>query len=172
MLTTTYALLTLSIEQNKERGFIASIQQYLQANAGRAQPLNPAYIMARFEELTRFAEARYQRKLEACLMPAVRLASREAAPVLAELESLSKLGKKMRRALSKCLQRAVRHEVAQVKLLYRTLDLYCQNLLARLAKEEQELLPLAQRVISSEGWFAIGSNFLAHDESRRKGRRA
>lgn len=171
MLTATYALLTLSMEQKKERGFIARIQQYLQAHAARPGAANAAFLTASLEELTRFAEARHQRKLEACLMPALRQATHDAGPLLADLESLSKLGGKMRRALGKCLQRAFRHDVAQVKLLYRTLDLYCQNLLARLAKEEHELLPLARRVISSEGWFAIGSSFLAHDDARGKARR-
>lgn len=163
MLTATYALMNLSLEQKKERGFIASLQQYLRTNAGMPQHANRAFLMARLDELTRFAEARHQRKLDVCLAPALRSASNDAAPLLADMESLSKLGSKMRSALRKCLKRAFRSDVAQLKLLYRTLDLYCQNLLARLAKEEKELLPLAQRVVSSDGWFAIGSSLLSHD---------
>jgi len=58
----------------------------------------------------------------------------------------------------------MRRSATQGKFLCRTIDLYCQNLLKRLDKEEQELLPLAQKVISSEEWFEIGSKFLAQDD--------
>jgi hypothetical protein len=34
----------------------------------------------------------------------------------------------------------------------------------RLEKEEQELLPLAQRVIASEDWFEIGSMFRLQEQ--------
>jgi len=37
----------------------------------------------------------------------------------------------------------------------------------RLAKEEEELLPLAQRVISSEEWFAIAAQFLSLDAENK-----
>jgi hemerythrin-like domain-containing protein len=163
MLIATYALLTLAVEQKKERSFISRIQQYLQTNAGKPQEIDPACIESQLDELTRFAESRHQRKVEGCLMPAVREATREAGPLLADLESLSRVGSDMLRSVRQCLHRAFRHGVAHITLLCRTMDLYCQNLLERLAKEEQELLPLAQRVISNEVWFAIGTMFLSHD---------
>ncbi len=163
MLIATYALLTLSVEQKKERSFISRIQQYLHTNAEKPQEIDPARIEAQLDELTQFAESRHQLKVEGCLMPAVRKATREAGALLADLESLSRIGNDMLRSVRKCLGRAFSHGEAQIKHLCQTMDLYCQNLLERLAKEEQELLPLAQRVISSEGWFAIGTTFLSHD---------
>lgn len=164
MLIAIYALSTLSIEQKKERSFILRIQQYLKTHAGMPHAIDPVCIESQLDELARFAESRHQRKVEACLMPAVRKATREAGPLLADLASLSRTGSAMLRSVRKCLRRAFRHGGVQIRLLSRSIDLYCQNLLERLAKEEQELLPLAQRVISSEEWFAIGSMFLSHDE--------
>ena len=163
MLIATYALLTLSIEQKKERGFILRIQQYLQRYSGAPQQIDPACIESQLDELTQFAERRHQGKVEGYLMPAVRRATAEAGRLLADLETLSRAGSAMLRSVRKCLRRAQRHGVAKIELLCRTMDLYCQNLLERLAKEEQELLPLAQRVMSSEDWFAIGTKFLSHD---------
>lgn len=165
MLTATYVLLTLSIEQKKERHFISRLLQYVQSKARKPQEIDPLYIQAQLEELSHFAEARHQRKLEACLMPAVRNAGCDCGTVLSELESLSRLGSAMLQAVRKCLRRAMRRSATQGKFLCRTVDLYCQNLLKRLDKEEQELLPLAQRVISSDEWFEIGSMFLAQDDS-------
>jgi hemerythrin-like domain-containing protein len=164
MLTATYVLLTLSIEQKKERHFISRLLQYVQSRARKPQEIDPAYIASQLEELTRFAEARHQRKLDACLMPAVRNASRgEAAPVLNDLEALSRLGHAMLRAVRKCLQRAMRRGAMHGQFLCRTVDLYCHNLLTRLDKEEKELLPLAQKVLPSDEWFEIGSQFLAQE---------
>lgn len=163
MLTATYVLLTLSIEQKKERHFIARLLQYVQSRARKPSEIDPVFIESQLEELTRFAEARHQHKLEACLMPAVRNAGGECGAVLSELEALARLGRAIQTTVRKCLRRAMRRGATRSKLLCRTVDLYCQNLLKRLDKEEQELLPLAQKLISSEEWFEIGSMFLAED---------
>jgi hemerythrin-like domain-containing protein len=164
MLTATYVLLTLSIEQKKERHFISRLLQYVQSIARRPQEIDPVFIESQLKQLTSFAEARHQRKVEACLMPAVRAAEPACAPLLNDLENLSQHGSAMLNAVYRCLRRAMRRSASQGKFLCKTVDLYCQNLLKRLDKEEQELLPLAQKVISSEEWFEIGSKFLAQDD--------
>ncbi|WP_373990360.1 hypothetical protein [Duganella sp. BuS-21] len=164
MLTATYVLLTLSIEQKKERHFISRLLHYVQSIARRPQEIDPVFIESQLKELTSFAEARHQRKVEACLMPAVRAAEPNCAPLMNDLESLSKRGSAMLKAVYRCLHRAMRRSASQGRFLCKTIDLYCNNLLKRLDKEEQELLPLAQRVISSDEWFEIGSKFLAQDD--------
>lgn len=164
MLTATYVLLTLSIEQKKERHFISRLLQHVQSIARRPQEIDPVFIESQLKELTSFAEARHQRKVEACLMPAVRAADSNCTALMNDLETLSRLGSAMLNAVHKCLRRAMRRSASQGKFLCRTIDLYCQNLLTRLDKEEQELLPLAQKVISSDEWFEIGSQFLAQED--------
>jgi hemerythrin-like domain-containing protein len=164
MLTATYVLLTLSIEQKKERHFIARMLHYVQNIARRPQDIDPLQIQSQLQELITFAETRHQRKVEACLLPALRAANAHSAALVKDLENLSHIGHAMLRAVHKCLRRAMRRSATQGKFLCRTIDLYCQNLLSRLDKEEQELLPLAQKVISSEEWFEIGSQFLEQEE--------
>jgi len=164
MLTATYVLLTLSIEQKKERHFISRLLQHVQSIARRPQEIDPVFIESQLKELTSFAEARHQRKVEACLMPALRAADSNCTALMNDLETLSRLGSAMLNAVHKCLRRAMRRSASQGKFLCRTIDLYCQNLLKRLDKEEQELLPLAQKVISSDEWFEIGTQFLAQED--------
>ncbi len=172
MLTATYALMTLSVEQKKERNFISRFRHYLQVNAHAPLEMDPARLASQLDELTRFAEMRHQRKVEGCLMPAVRQATHDAGPLLADLETLNRIGRHTLGSARRRLRIAFSDGATNVKMLCFTLDRYCQNLLERLAKEEQELLPLAQRVISSEQWFAIGTMFLSFDavtnERRRK----
>src|SRR4051794_12138018 len=99
MLTATYALLTLSVEQKKERSFISRIQHYLRMNAAKPEDIDPACLQSQLDELTSFAESRHQHKVDACLIPAVRKATDEAAPLLADLETLSRSGSKMLRTV-------------------------------------------------------------------------
>jgi hemerythrin-like domain-containing protein len=169
MLTGTYALLTLSVEQKKERNFISRILHYLQINAGKPQDIDPACLQSQLHELTQFAESRHKRKVERCVIPAVRKATDEAGSLLEDLEALSRIGSSMLRFVRRSLRRAA-ISLAQIERLCRTMQRYCLNLLERLAKEEEHLLPLAQRVISHEEWFQIGTKFMS-DDARHEWRR-
>ncbi|HEV7813913.1 MAG TPA: hypothetical protein VGP06_02280 [Janthinobacterium sp.] len=171
MLTATYALLTLTVEQKKERNFITRLLQHVRAVSNKPQAIDAALIASQVYELTQFAEVRHQRKVETCLMPALRHACVDAAPMLADMQSLSSLGGAMLCSVRKRLRR-VASGVRQVKHLCRALDQYCQNLLARLEMEERQLLPLAQRVMSNEAWFKLGSMFLDHEAKRNEDKRS
>lgn len=166
MLTATYALLTLSVEQKKERNVISRLLQYVQSMAHRPQSVDADYIAVQVDELIQIAEARHQRKVESVLMPALRRASAEAAPLLADMQSLSSLGGAMLCSVRKRLRRVAPQGRRQVRHLCRAVDQYCHNLLARLEMEERQLLPMAQRLVSSDAWFNIGAMFMAHDGER------
>ncbi len=170
MLTATYALLTLSVEQKKERNFISSILHYLHINAANPHHIDPACLQSQLHELTQFAESRHKRKVERCVIPAVRKATDEATPLLEDLEALSRIGSSMLRFVRRSLRRALVSGFEHIEHLCRTMQRYCLNLLERLAKEEEHLLPLAQRVISHEEWFCIGTRFMS-DDARHEWRR-
>lgn len=166
MLTATYALLTLSVEQKKERNVISRLLQYVQTVAHKPHAVDADYLATQVDELIRIAEARHQRKVEGVLMPALRRASAEAAPLLADMQSLSTLGGAMLCSVRKRLRRVTPRGTHQLRNLCRAVDQYCHNLLARLEMEERHLLPMAQRLVSSEAWFNIGAMFMAHDGDR------
>jgi hypothetical protein len=72
------------------------------------------------------------------LLPAIKAADANSAALVKDLETLSRIGRAMLNAVNKCLRRAMRRSASHGKFLCRTIDLYCQNLLTRLDKEEQE----------------------------------
>jgi hypothetical protein len=171
MLIATYALSTFSVEQKKERSFIGRIQHTLHAHAGKLQEIDPLRLESDLDQLSRFSESRHQRRVADCLMPAVRRATRDAQPLLGDLETLHGDLETLRdtgSALLLHLRRSLRPAFVNgsIKQLCSSMERYCQNLLQRLAKEEQELLPLARRVMSSADWFAVGSTLLSHDARR------
>lgn len=172
MLLATYALLTLSIEQKEERRLIARIRSYVAKYNKRPNEIDPGILASELNKLGALAEAHHKEKLEDCLIPAVREASTEAAPLLDHLASLRRTGRAMLRLMQRSLRRAARNGQHQVENVVGNVESYCLNLLERLAKEENELLPLARRVIHGQGWFAIGAAFLAqnarHEERRRQ----
>lgn len=165
MLLATYALLTLTIEQKCER---TSIQELLHVLAQPSNPdqFNGAAVSARSEELILFAESRHQARLENTLFPALREVSGEAALALRALENLGRAGLEMLPRLRAALRPAAGFGQRQIARACRTVQAYCRNLLARLACEEELLLPLAQRVLPSDAWFRVGAEFLLQDAER------
>jgi hemerythrin-like domain-containing protein len=168
MLLATYALLTLLIEQKEERRFIARIQNYLARFAGRPNDIDASFLESQLDKLAVLAESRHKRKLDNCVIPAVRKATDDAAPLLEVLEKLNRSGMAILRDMRESLRLATVNGTQQIAQLFSALDDYCKNLLERLAREENELLPLAQRVIPGETWFTIGTTFMAQDADRNE----
>lgn len=165
MLLATYALLTLTIEQKCERLLIEALQHGLAPPLNVAQ-VNCAALSARSEALILLAESRHQLRLENTLFPALREASGEAALALSALEKLGCAGRKMLPRLRAVLRPAASASPHRIKRACRTVQAYCHNVLERLACEEALLLPLAQRLLSSDVWFTVGTEFLRQDAER------
>lgn len=138
MLLATYAIATLTIEQKCERSAIRRLQEPIE-RARASQQFDFSALAIQSERLIRLAESLHWRRLENCLIPALREASSDALIPLP--------GAGQRHIASAC----------------GTINSYCQNLLARLAFEEQQLLPLAQRLLATDAWFKVGTAFLLQD---------
>ena len=161
MLTTTYALISLSVEQKRAHKLLSTVQELTQNSSADRQRPDPVILESVVSQLARLDESCHRRKVEVYLIPALQHATKEADSLLAELESLSAAGLRILESVREWVRKAFDQGVTEVKELYWSIEQYCNNLLQRLAKEEDELLPLAQRVISSEEWFAIGAQFLS-----------
>lgn len=167
MLTTTYSLLSLSVEQKSVHKLLSSIQQLAQDSWPDKRCIDPPILESVISQLTKLDEFFRQRKLEIYVIPAIRKATQEADSLLIELESLSAIGLAI---LESVRQQGSNQSVTEVKTLHSSIELYCNHLFRRLSKEKDELWPLAQRVISSGEWFSIGIQFLSIDtESKRTG---
>ena len=161
MLTATYALISLSVEQKRAHNLLSTVQQLFQNSSADRQRIDPTILESVVSQFTKLDESCHRRKVEVYVIPAIQKATKEADSLLAELESLSAIGLRILRSVRERVRQAFDQGVIEVKELYSSIELYCTNLLQRLTKEEEELLPLAERVISSEEWFAIGAQFLS-----------
>jgi hemerythrin-like domain-containing protein len=165
MLLTTYALSTLLVEQQRERTSIALLEQYL-ARPAEARQFDCAAVARRSEELISLAESRHHARLEHSLFPALRIASAEAATSVGTMENLRRAGIAMLPRMRFVLRPSAEPGQRQLAGARRMVRAYCQNLRERLACEEDVLLPLAQRILPSEAWFKVGSEFLQQDARR------
>ena len=79
MLTATYTLVALSVEQTKVRVSLQSLHKFLQSNLLHRSSLSRGQVECVCDTLKRLYEAYHWRKLDKFLIPAVRRASTSAA---------------------------------------------------------------------------------------------
>lgn len=169
MLTATYSIVTISTEQNKTRRLLHRLQQHIQNAWNGLKNIDLASIESAFNNLTQFDKYCHRRKVEVHLIPAIRRITGEADSLLAELEALSASGRNILRSLREQLGKAFEEGIIRVNEVCDSMELYCNKLQKRLAKEEDELFPLARRLLSIEEWFAIAEKFLS-DDAKARGR--
>jgi hypothetical protein len=169
MLTTTYSLIALSVEQKNARGSLSALQQYIKSSAGNLNDSDPVALESAVDKLSQFDQYCHERKVEVYVIPAIRKATREADSLLVELEQLNLMSVNILRSVRDGLRQACEQGAVKIEELCSSMERYCSNLYQRLVKEE-ELCKIAQRVISIDEWFAIAANFLSYDADigRRK----
>jgi hypothetical protein len=166
MLTATYSLVTLSVEQKNARCGLSALQQFISNSARNTAQPDAAVLETAINKLSEFDQYCHSRKVEMYVIPAIRKATREADPLLAELELLSFRGLCILGSLREGVRSAVGQGREKIEELCASMELYCASLYQRLVKEE-ELFHIAQRVISMDEWFSIASDFLSEDAARR-----
>lgn len=162
MLTATYAILNLSVEQEHARSLISKIQQFCRHCSAGLKDINLRDLKSVANQLTQFDESGHRRKVEQHVIPAIRDATREAAPLLDELASLNAQDESLLTSLKALLSLSSDQWMQKLKELNCLMKLYCQILLKKLEKEDA-LFALAQRLVPSEVWFRIGTQFLSLD---------
>lgn len=162
MLLAIYALATLALEQKCERDSISHLQVLL-ARAATSRQCDRTELAHQFEKLIELAEVRHWPRLQHCLIPLLRAICAESEAIADSLESLQRAGAESLLQLRATLRQ--QSDPGQVSGRCLPLGEYCDNLLQRLACEEQ-LIPLAQRVFCSEEWFRVGREFLRQDASQ------
>ena len=161
MLVATYALVTLSVEQKCERNSIQAVMQALAKSWDPAE-FDPAELIVALEKLVTIAESTHWRRLEFCLIPAIREASGGSGYGMRAIETLGRDGKEMLPLIRRGLRCPAEFTSSQT---CGWLQEYCQNLLARLACEEDQIVPLAQRLLDTEAWLRVGLGFLHQDSA-------
>ena len=175
MLTATYTLVSLSVEQASIRVSLLSFQQYMHAQLRQQRQFSLAHLDYAGDWLNRLYQFGYWRKIDQYLVPAIRQATPHADGLLAELNrlnhaALDSVNLVQRRAMA-AVDSSEQQLEQQMEQLGAAIDSFCTALMARLEMEERELFALARRVIAGEAWFAIAYQFLAHDARVAENRR-
>lgn len=169
MLTATYTLATLLVEQNKTRLGLFALQKCIEHNTSYPQTFGASTLETVLDSLDWFHAHCRQRKVEIELVPAIRKSTKEADALLAELESLSLTGSSVLESIRNQWKPAIQQQIGKTQELYDAMKIYCDILLKKLEKEEQELFPMAARVISVDEWFTIADKLLHGNNSRDAG---
>ncbi|WP_156398162.1 hemerythrin domain-containing protein [Duganella sp. Root336D2] len=171
MLTATYTLVALSVEQANVRLSLLSFQKYVQSTLLRQQRLTLSQLEYACETLERLYQACHWRKIELYLIPALQDATEQANQLLDELSRLNQSALSVIRRLQADLDSAVEYSEQQVTEICQSIETFCTVLLQRLEKEEKELFAIARATIGGEAWFDIANKFLAHDAQVVEARR-
>lgn len=164
MLTYTYSLVTLLVEQKKARKLLTQIRDEFQKCLRDKHYSNLHCFEAAVDKLVRFDASHHRRNVELYVIPAVQEATHEADMLLTELEALSNMSARVLEQVCERMQYLCEHEKNEIRELCGAMECYCENLLERLEREEKELFPIAQRAISYDGWFRLASQFISHSE--------
>lgn len=172
MLTATYSLVSLSVEQASVRVSLLSFQKYMQLQLRHQQQLSLVQLQFAGEWLSHFYQNGYWRKIDQYLIPAVRQAAPQADRLLAELNSLNLAALDSVNMVQQRVLTSLGSAMQQPAALSAAIDSFCAALMARLEKEERELFALARQVVAGDAWFAIAHQLLAQDAQARENRRA
>jgi hemerythrin-like domain-containing protein len=168
MLTSTYTLVALSVEQTNVRAALQSLARELHAMQDDDGTLAPSQAARLCAELRQVVDDCHWRKLDKFLVPALRRVTSAADGLLHDLEQISRIATESLAAAEACVdagargvdrdsfQKAVEHCIAALR--------------CRLEREEHELFPLARCLVHGEAWFAIANQMLAHDAVARERR--
>jgi hemerythrin-like domain-containing protein len=161
MLTSTYTLVALSVEQTTVRAALQSLLDELRALPGDFSTLAAGRAAQLCTALRQAYDNCHWRKLDKFLVPALRRSTAAADGLLAELERLSGQAAAAMGAAESCVGAADRPVPR---------DIFCDAveccvaaLRRRLEREEHELFPLARAAVGGDAWFAIANQMLAHD---------
>lgn len=161
MLTATYSLVAIAAEQDKARSKLRKLQQYIHSAWKGIQEIDFGFLETAFNKLMQFDKYCRNRKIEMYLIPALRTANREAQQLIAELEALSATSVSILRSIGEQLTSSFSAGCIRIGEICQAMQVYCYKVSARLEKEEQELLPMARRLFSTEEWFAIAAQLLS-----------
>ena len=161
MLTSTYTLVALSVEQTTVRAALQSLLDDLGALPGDFSTLAAGRAAQLCAALRQAYDTCHWRKLDKFLVPALRRSTAAGDALLAELERLSGQAAAALGVAEACVGAADR-PVSR--------DGFCDAvercvaaLRRRLEREEHELFPLARAAVGGDAWFAIANQMLAHD---------
>ena len=164
MLTATYTLVALSVEQSSVRLSLLSFQKYVRSTLMQQNSITLSQLEYACENLNSLYQACHWRKTEMYLIPALRETSERADALLDELNHLNQAALAAIRTLQERIGIIADVRDFRVEQVCDSIETCCTALLKRLEKEEQELFAMARGLIGGETWFAIANQLMMHDK--------
>lgn len=163
MLTATYTLVSLSVEQASARVSLQSLQKLIHNSLQRLPALSAGQVEYACDAMRHIYDTCHWRKIDQFLIPAIRGVTSGADELLLELAALNDAAADAMGALAERFCGKAVDTPEQVSAFCDAMDEFCSVLLVRLEREEAELFPLARAAISGEAWFAIANQMLVHE---------
>ncbi len=170
MLTSTYTLVALSVEQTTVRSALQALARELHALPDEDGTLAPGQAAQLCAELRQVVDDCHARKLDKFLVPALRRSSAAADGLLHDLEQIGHSAGGALAAAEACVDAGARG--VERDRFVAAVERCIAALRCRLEREEHELFPLARSLVRGEAWFAIANQMLAHDAVAREHRGA
>jgi hemerythrin-like domain-containing protein len=172
MLTATYTLVALSVEQATVRMNLQSFQKYVRTTLMQQNSITLAQLESACATLNQIYQACHWRKIDMYLIPAIRQATERADHLLDELAHLNQAALDAVRQLQAQYGALADGRDEKIGNICASIETCCAALLLRLEKEEQELFAVARRVIGGEVWFEIANKLMLHDKEEAESRRS
>jgi hemerythrin-like domain-containing protein len=164
MLTATYTLVALSVEQSSVRLSLLSFQKYVRSTLMQQNSITLSQLEYACENLNSLYQACHWRKTEMYLIPALRETTERADKLLDELNHLNQAALAAIRSLQERIGIIADVRDFRVEQVCDSIETCCTALLQRLEKEEQELFAMARGLIGGETWFSIANQLMMHDK--------
>jgi len=171
MLTATYTLVALSVEQASLRLNLLAFQKYIHGTLRQQNSMTLGQLEYACDGLNRLYEACHWRKIDIYLIPALRQLTGQADRLLDELNHLNQGALAILRQLQAHGDGMADQGEEAVTRLGVGVDAFCAALLQRLDREEAELFAIARRALGGDVWLTLASQFWRHDaevEERRR----
>lgn len=162
MLTATYTLVALSVEQVSLCNSLQSLQKVVHTHFAEQGVLTECRVEFACDALSGVLRAPHWAKVDQHLFPAIATATDAADDLLQELRQLRQAAEEQLSELDASYAGRMLAG-AEVAAFCALADGICLALIERLEREEQALFPLARAVVSGEAWFAIANRMLAHE---------
>ncbi len=172
MLTATYTLVALSVEQATVRMSLQAFQKYVRCTLMQQHSVTLAQLEAACVTLQQIYQACHWRKIDMYLIPALRAATERADQLLEELNHLNQVALEAIRYLQEQYGALADGRDETAGKICESIENFCSAMLLRLEREELELFALARRAIGGEAWFEIANKLMLHDKEEAESRRA
>lgn len=149
-------------EHSSIAAVLSALTALLREKRAHRRRIEPRVFRAILYYLDVFPEREHHRKEELVFFPRIRQRTHEGDAVLDELQREHDAGERAIRDLEQAFMRYEEKGEAEFPAFAAAAEMYVARYLEHMRKEEREVLPLADRVLTADDWAEIERAFEAH----------